>query len=123
MRAAQGHLVEILTADWYAGRDLMATHDMVPWMSRVMSSGVILTPHTSIARIESGQVIAIDRFVAGERAIPADAVLLGLYDQPAQELYFALKGRVPRLFRAGDCVAPRRIEHAIFEGRQAGGQR
>jgi len=46
--------------------------------------------------------------------------VLGTYERPAQELYLALKGRVPRLLRAGDCVAPRRIEQAIREGRQAG---
>ncbi len=118
--AAQGHVVEIVTEDWYVGHDLTATHDIVPWMQRVLALGVIFTPHTSITRIESGQVIVTDRFAAGERAIPTDAVVLGVYEQPDQELYGALKGRVPRLLRAGDCVAPRRIEHAILEGRQIG---
>ena len=116
--AEQGHVVEIVTGDWYVGRDLTATHDIVPWMQRVMALGVIFTPHTDIARIENGQVIVTDRFAAGERAISTDAVVLGVYEQPAQHLYLALKGHVPRLFRAGDCVAPRRIEHAILEGRR-----
>ncbi len=120
--AGQGHVVEIVTGDWYAGHDLNGTHDIVPWMQRVMALGVIFTPHTDITRIESGQVIVTDRFAVGERAIAADAVVLGAYEQPAQQLYLALKGRVPRLFRAGDCVAPRRIEHAILEGRQIGMQ-
>jgi mycofactocin system FadH/OYE family oxidoreductase 2 len=120
--AAQGHVVEIVTEDWYVGHDLTATHDIVPWMQRVMAMGVVFTPHTSLTRIESGQVIVTDRFAAGERAIAADAVVLGVYEQPAQELYLALKGRVPRLFRIGDCVAPRRIEHAILEGRHIGMQ-
>jgi hypothetical protein len=82
--------------------------------------GVVMTAHTSIVRIEPGQVIVTDRFAAGERAIEVDAVVLGTYERPAQELYFALKGQVPHLFRAGDCVAPRRIEQAIQEGRQVG---
>jgi thioredoxin reductase len=120
MLATQGKRVEIITEDWYVGRDLVATHDLVPWMQRVLAMDVVMTPHTSIARIEPGQVIVTDRFAAGERAIEADAVVLGTYERPAQELYFALKGRVPRLFRAGDCVAPRRIEQAVLEGRQAG---
>ncbi len=122
MLAAQGRSVEIITEDWYVGHDLAAAHDIVTWMQRVMSLGVIFTPHTSITRIESGRVIVTGRFAAGERAIPADAVLLGVYEQPVQELYLALKGRVPRLLRAGDCVAPRRIEHAILEGRRTGEQ-
>lgn len=120
--ALQGHAVEIVTEDFYGGRDLVPTHDIVPWLQRVMALGVLMTPHTSVVRIEPGQVIVTDRFAAGERAIAADAVVLGVYDQPCQELYYALKGRVARLFRAGDCVAPRRIEQAILEGRQAGEQ-
>lgn len=120
MLAAQGHMVEIITGDWYVGHDLNGTDDIVPWMQRVMTLGVIFTPHTDITRIERGQVIVTDRFAAGEHAIAADAVVLGTYEQPAQQLYLALKGRAPQLFRAGDCVAPRRIEHAILEGRQIG---
>ncbi len=120
--AAQGHMVEIITEDWYVGRDLVATHDIVPWMQRTMASGVVMTPHTSIVRIEPGQVIVTDRFMAQERSIAADAVVLGVYERPTQELYYALKGKIPRLYRAGDCIAPRRIEQAILEGRQIGEQ-
>jgi len=120
--AAEGRTVEIVSEDWYVGRDLVATHDIVPWMQRTMALGIVMTPHTTVVRIEPGQVVVTDRFVAGERAIPADGVVLGVYERPSQELYFALKGRVPRLFRAGDCVAPRRIEQAILEGRQVGEQ-
>jgi hypothetical protein len=87
-----------------------------------MASGVVMTPHTMVVRIEPGQVVVTDRFMAGERTIAADAVILGVYERPAQELYYALKGRVSRLFRAGDCVAPRHIEQAILEGRQIGEQ-
>jgi mycofactocin system FadH/OYE family oxidoreductase 2 len=118
--ASVGRSVEIVTEDWYVGRDLVATHDIVGWMQRVLALGVAMTTHTSIVRIEPGQVIVTDRFAAGERAIPADVVVLGTYDSPNQDLYYALKGRVPRLYRAGDCISPRRIEHAISEGRQVG---
>ena len=66
--------------------------------------------------------MVVDRFAEGERALPADVVVLGTYERPSQELYQALKGRVSRLFRVGDCVAPRRLEQAILEGRQVGEQ-
>ena len=109
-----------MTGDWYVGRDLVATHDIVPWMQRVMALGLLMTPHTTVSRIEPGQVIVTERFIAGERSLAADVVVLGTYERPSQELYYALKGHVPHLFRAGDCVAPRRIEQAILEGRQVG---
>jgi len=122
MLAMAGKSVELVTGDFYAGRDLVPTHDIVLWKQRVFAHGVIITPHTSVVRIELGQVIVVDRFTEGEHALPADAVVLGTYERPSQELYMALKGRVPRLFRIGDCVAPRRIEQAILEGRQVGEQ-
>jgi mycofactocin system FadH/OYE family oxidoreductase 2 len=120
MLATAGKSVEIVTEDFYVGRDLVATHDLVLWKQRVFPLGVIITAHTTVVRIEPGQVIAVDRFAAGERVLPADIVVLGTYERPSQELYLTLKGRISRLFRIGDCVAPRRIEQAILEGRQVG---
>jgi 2,4-dienoyl-CoA reductase-like NADH-dependent reductase (Old Yellow Enzyme family)/thioredoxin reductase len=122
MLAMAGKSVELVTGDFYAGRDLVPTHDLVLWKQRVLPHDVIITPHTSVVRIEPGQVVVVDRFAEGERALPADIVVLGTYERPLQELYMALKGQVPHLFRIGDCVAPRRIEQAILEGRQVGEQ-
>jgi hypothetical protein len=118
--AAAGKSVEVVTEDFYVGRDLVATHDLVLWKQRVLAYGVNVIPHTTVTRIEPGQVITVDRFAEGERVLPADVVVLGTYDRPSQELYLALKGRVPRLYRIGDCIAPRRIEQAILEGRRIG---
>ena len=120
MLATAGKHVDVVTEDWYVGRDLVATNDIVQWMQRTIGQDVTHIPHTSVVRIEPEQVIVTDRFIEDERAITTDAVVLGTYERPSQELYYALKGKVPRLFRIGDCVAPRRIEQAILEGRQVG---
>ncbi len=122
MLAHAGKHVDVVTEDWYVGRDLVATNDIVQWMQRTIGQDVTHIPHTTVVRIEPEQVIVADRFIENERAIKADAVVLGTYERPSQELYYALKGRVPRLFRIGDCVAPRRIEQAILEGRHVGEQ-
>ncbi len=122
MLATAGKNVEVVSEDFYVGRDLVATHDLVPWKQRVLPHGIVVTPHMTVVRIEPGKVIAVDRFAEGERELPADVVVLGTYERPSQELYTALKGHVPHLFRIGDCVAPRRIEQAILEGRQVGEQ-
>src|SRR6266516_6144320 len=120
--ASAGKNVEVVTEDFYIGRDLVATHDLVLWKQRVLSHGIVVTPHTTVVRIEPGKVIVVDRFAEGEREVPADSVVLGTYERPSQELYMALKDRIPHLLRIGDCVAPRRIEQAILEGRRAGEQ-
>jgi mycofactocin system FadH/OYE family oxidoreductase 2 len=120
--ATAGKKVEIVTEDFYIGRDLVATHDLVLWKQRVLPHSIIVTPHTTVVRIKPGKVVVVDRFAEGERELPADVVVLGTYERPSQELYMALKDRVPHLFRIGDCVAPRRIEQAILEGRRVGEQ-
>jgi mycofactocin system FadH/OYE family oxidoreductase 2 len=118
--ATTGKQVEVVTEDFYVGRDLVATHDLVLWKQRVLPYGIVVTPHTTVMRIEPGKVIVVDRFAEGERELPAGVVVLGTYERPSQELYMALKDRLPHLFRIGDCVAPRRIEQAILEGRSVG---
>ena len=122
MLATAGKHVDVVTEDWYVGRDLVATNDIVQWMQRTIGQDVTHIPHTSVVRIEPEQVVVADKFIEDEHAIATDVVVLGTYERPAQDLYYALKGKVPRLFRIGDCVAPRRVEQAILEGRHVGEQ-
>jgi len=35
-------------------------------------------------------------------------------------LYRDLKGKVKELYRVGDCIAPRPMEHAFWEGEEIG---
>ncbi len=118
--ASQDKQVEVVTEDWYIGRDLVATQDLTGWMQRTLPHNVVHTPHTSVVRIEPNGVIVADKYADGERLLPADIVVLGTYERPSSTLYDTLKGRVQRLYRIGDCVTPRRIEQAIAEGRQIG---
>jgi hypothetical protein len=41
-------------------------------------------------------------------------------NQVDDSLYQALKGRVRELYRIGDCVAPRKVDMAIYEGYMVG---
>ena len=49
-----------------------------------------------------------------------DTIVLDMGNMVDDHLYRQMKGRVKELYRVGDCVAPRRIDIAIFEGRRAG---
>ncbi len=120
MLATSGKSVEVVTEDWYVGRDLVATNDLLLWMQRTPT--VVQIPHTTVVRIEPERVVVTDRYAEGERALPADVVVLGTYERPSQDLYYTLKGKIQHLFRVGDCITPRRIEQAIMEGRLAGSQ-
>ncbi|MCL0102121.1 FAD-dependent oxidoreductase [Dehalococcoidia bacterium] len=49
-----------------------------------------------------------------------DAVVLSLGNVPNDALFHAVEGTVPELYRIGDCVTPRRVEHAHYEGHKLG---
>ena len=49
-----------------------------------------------------------------------DAVVVSIGNDTVDSLYSELRGAVPQVDRIGDCVAPRRIEQAVFEGHQIG---
>ena len=74
MLATAGKHVEVVTEDFYVGRELVATHDIVQWMQRTIGQDVTHIPHTTVIRIEPEQVVVADRFIENERAIPTDAL-------------------------------------------------
>ena len=49
-----------------------------------------------------------------------DTVVLVMGKRANDGVYFALKGKVGELYRVGDCVAPRKITEAIYEGEIVG---
>ncbi len=46
----------------------------------------------------------------------ADTIVLAAGGRAMDGLYHDLKGQVDELHIAGDCVAPRKLHHAILEG-------
>jgi len=57
---------------------------------------------------------------APEQIDGVDTVVLATGPKANDELYFALEGEVEDVRRIGDCVAPRKLDHAIYEGELAG---
>lgn len=55
-----------------------------------------------------------------ERLTGIDSIVLGTPRHPDDALYRALKPGLSGLARVGDCVAPRTMDHAIYEGFLAG---
>jgi hypothetical protein len=51
---------------------------------------------------------------------PFDSLVLAMGQQVEDDLYFSLKGKVRELYRIGDCVAPRKVDMAIWEGHKLG---
>jgi len=48
--------------------------------------------------------------------LKADTVVLASGSQPNKSLYESLDGRVSEIYAIGDCVEPRKLMNAIWEG-------
>ncbi|MGI9658528.1 MAG: FAD-dependent oxidoreductase, partial [Gaiellaceae bacterium] len=70
--------------------------------------------------ISGNAVTVLDLLAQEEAELVADTVVLALAPVANDALYGELKAHDFRVERIGDCVAPRRLDHAIYEGELAG---
>ncbi|MBI2876338.1 MAG: FAD-dependent oxidoreductase, partial [Candidatus Tectomicrobia bacterium] len=119
--ANQGKQVEIITRLPFVGMDIVLT-DLSLLYPRLLEQGVVLTPFTAVREIRGNQVVVYPIYTPQqERTIEGvDTVVLAMGNRACNELYRALKGQVKELYAVGDCVAPRKIAMAIYEGHKVG---
>ena len=66
------------------------------------------------------QTTIINNYTGQPRHLESVALAVLVNPQTAHDdLYQQLQGKVTQLYRVGDCVAPRRVEHAILNGERA----
>lgn len=65
-----------------------------------------ITPEGLVVTTKDGQ----------RRVIEADTIVLAAGSTPDKALYEEIKGRVPEVYLAGDCLEPRKIREAIGDG-------
>jgi hypothetical protein len=102
------------------GEDL-PTNDRPLFLNVIRGKNVTFHQFTSVKEIMKESVLLVDNQLGREFTIDGiDGVVLSMGNAPSNALYHALEGKVSELHRIGDCVAPRRIEHAHFEGHKLG---
>jgi len=123
--ADQGKTVHIICSSLFIGAELGPTQDLYLTRQRLLQKGVTFTPDIAVMEV-SGDI--------GEKTVKGfnvynnewgewsgyDAVVLAMGQAADEDLYFALKGKVKELYRIGDCVAPRKVDMAIWEGHELG---
>ena len=88
-------------------------------MNRLSEKGVTLLTGIKYNEIIPGGIVVTTK--EGEKkTVEADTIVLAAGSIPDTKLYQDLKGRVPEIHCAGDCVAPRTIRDAIAEGYRLG---
>ena len=118
--ADKGKMVEIVTTKPYVGASL----ELLTWRllyERLMTKGVVMSPSSALKEIREDSVVIYSTITQQEREIPdVDSVVFAVADAADNRLYRSLKGKVRELHAIGDCVAPRGVEHAVYEGHKVG---
>lgn len=113
--------VHIITSSLFTGGNLGPLQDLYLTRKRLSEKGVTFTPDIAVLEIQ-GTVVKGLQVYSNEMIDFAgyDTVVFAVGNVSCDRLYFELKGRVKELYRAGDCVAPRKTDMAIVEGNRVG---
>jgi 2,4-dienoyl-CoA reductase-like NADH-dependent reductase (Old Yellow Enzyme family) len=115
--AERGCSVEVVTPQFYVGGDLSITLDLELWYRRALAKGMRLTADYFLAGLGPNSVTIINNYTGQPRQLENVSLAVMAIPQAANDtLYHQLQGKVKQLYRAGDCVAPRRVENAILDG-------
>jgi hypothetical protein len=87
---------------------------------RLAALGVICLPEQTVIAVGPGGATLLNVFTGAITQQEAEVVVVAGNRRASDELVAALRGRVPELLLAGDCVAPRSVATAIYEGELAG---
>lgn len=118
--AEKGCKVEVVTPQFYVGGDLGITLDIELWYRRALAKGIILTANHFLAALGPNNATIMNNYTGQAQQRENLALAIMATPQRAHDtLYSQLVGKVKQLQRIGDCVAPRRVEHAILDGERA----
>ncbi|RCV57939.1 oxidoreductase [Marinitenerispora sediminis] len=129
--AERGCSVEIVTPAPLVGRELAGTLDLEGWSIRAAARGIAETcEHRVTGAVAEGTggpvAVSLEHEPTGTGATrTVDWMVCALPQAPRDELYRRLRspgGPAVRVLRAGDCVAPRRVDAAVADGERIGGR-
>ena len=112
--AAMGHEVALVTPDQIAGTQLSLTGDLADANTRLQRAGVRRELRSLLRGVADGHADLEDVWTGEHRQVACAALVDCTHRLPEDTL--ALER--PHLARAGDCVAPRTVLHAVLEGRR-----
>jgi len=102
----------------------LTTLDMPHLYSRLLSKGLTYRLNVWAKAFEQERLTIFNLYTGAEETLEGvDTLVLATGPKANDALYFELKGTVENLHRIGDCLAPRKLDHAIYEGYLAGLER
>lgn len=117
----EGREVHVVTRFPQLAPGLVYTLDLGVTYQHVFGKGLTFTPNHWVRRIEGNRAIVFNIYTDRETTLDGfGSFVIAGESRPDDALYHALKGRLANVHRIGDCVAPRTLEQAIYEGMIAG---
>jgi hypothetical protein len=117
----RGHDVEVVTPWTSLFPATAATMEQGILYSRLFKKGLRFRLNAWARSFSGNDLQLFDIYTgAGSSLAGVDALVLATARVTDDELYFSLKDRYANVHRIGDCVAPRKLDHAIYEGHLAG---
>lgn len=117
--AEKGHKVSLVSSRLYIGE---AVHQYLrnQYLEKLYKLGVELRPHYDFGGIHNDQIVIRNLFTYEKEMLSEwDNVVLSLGRVPNTELFEQVKDLAPVVKQIGDCLAPRTIEEATYEGTMA----
>lgn len=114
--AAGGHAATIATAGPRAGH-VLEVPNFTRAQQMLAMQGVPTIADTHVVAVGPQGAVGRNVFTGAEAAVGRfDTIVIVDAGRPADGLAAALAGKVKAVHRIGDCVSPRNVEVAIFEG-------
>ncbi|OPY67953.1 MAG: NADH oxidase [Syntrophorhabdaceae bacterium PtaU1.Bin034] len=119
--AELGKTVHVVTSSLFVGSELGPSQDLYLARQRLLQKGATFTSDFAVIEIRGTEVHGLNVYTNEMKVFTDyDTVVTAMGNEVDDSLYFNLKGRVKELYRAGDCVAPRKADMAIYEGYTVG---
>lgn len=118
--AERGNRVTLVSrspAEDLAG-DVVASY-RAPLLARLRRLGVTLRTRCDVRELKDGNAIVVEAG-GSEQAVSADLVVFARGSLPQPTWLDELRAKVPEVHVVGDCVEPRTIAEALYEGALAG---
>ena len=90
-----------------------------PLLARLRRLGVVLRTRSDLREVRDGRAVVVEEG-GREETVGADLVILARGSMPEPTWLELLRRKVPEVHAVGDCVEPRIIADALYEGAWAG---
>jgi 2,4-dienoyl-CoA reductase-like NADH-dependent reductase (Old Yellow Enzyme family)/thioredoxin reductase len=114
--AEKGHHVTLISSKLHIGEEV---HQYLrnEYLKKLYQLNIKMIPHYDLGEIKNNQVVIRNLFSYEKETIENwDSIVLSQGRVPNVELYEEIKHSASEVYQIGDCLAPRTIEEATFEG-------